>query len=146
MFDDEKIKVIETMPSGGDICLIWVKLIVLAGRTNDDGAVYLTKNLPYTPDMLARIFSKPVETIRMALDTFVKLEMVEIDKDSIIVLVNWEKYQNIEGMDRIRQLTADRVRKSREKRKLLGCNVTRSATVTEGNATDLDLDSDLDLD
>jgi predicted phage replisome organizer/uncharacterized phage protein (TIGR02220 family) len=146
MFDDEKIRVIESMPSGGDICLIWVKLIVLAGRTNDSGLIYLTKNLPYTDDMLAKIFGKPVETVRLALAAFVKLDMVEVTGNNVIVLVNWEKHQCIDGMDRIRELTRERVQKFREKQRQITGNVTGNAKVTPGNALDLDLDLDLDSD
>jgi predicted phage replisome organizer len=143
MFNDEKIKVIRSIPSGAEACLTWIHLIVLAGRTNDNGMIYLTKSLPYTDDMLAKIFDQPVETVRMALAAFLKLEMIEISKDNLIVLVNWEKYQNIDGMDRVRRLTAERVKRSREKQRLLG-SATCSATVTLGNAIDSDSDSDSD--
>lgn len=34
MFDDEKIKLIETMPEADTIIVIWVKLLALAGRSN----------------------------------------------------------------------------------------------------------------
>lgn len=142
MFDDEKIRVIQSMPSGNEMCLIWIKLIVLAGKTNDNGCIYLTKDIPYTEDMLAKICGHTSEVIKVALHTFQKLGMIEILENNKLLLVNWEKHQNIEGLERVRQLTAERVRKYREKKQLLldsECNVT----VTSGNA--IDLDSELEL-
>lgn len=140
MFDDEKIKVIESMPSGDSVCLIWIKLITLAGRVNDNGQIYLTRDIPYTDDMLATICGKTVEMMRMAFDAFKKLGMIDILDDNRIVLVNWEKYQNIAGMERVRELTKARTQKYRER--LIGSNVT----VTSRDAIDSDSDSDSDSD
>jgi hypothetical protein len=94
--------------------------------------------------MLAKIFGKPVELVRMAFEAFVSLDMVDMSENSIIALVNWDKYQNIDGMEKIRNSTRERVHRFREKQRLLTCNVTRNATVTPCNATDIELDSELD--
>jgi predicted phage replisome organizer len=145
MFDDEKIKVIRSMPSGSEICLLWINLIVLAGKTNDNGFIRLSKDLPYTDDMLSKICDQPVEIVRCALDAFLRLGMIERMDSRGIVMVNWDRYQNVDGMERVRLLTAERTRRSREKQKLLG-SVTRSATVTLCNAIDSDSDSDSDSD
>jgi predicted phage replisome organizer/uncharacterized phage protein (TIGR02220 family) len=137
MFDDEKIKAIRSMPSGNDICLIWIQLISLAGRVNDHGQIYLSEDVPYTEVTLSNSVGHPVGTVRLALQTFKKMGMVEMLPNDRIALVNWEKYQNIEGLDKVRQLTRERTRKYRE-RLLLECD----ATVTSRDGTDLDLDSD----
>lgn len=140
MFDDEKIRVIQSMPSGTEMCLIWIKLIVLAGKVNDNGCIYLTKDIPYTEDMFAKICGHPVEVIKLSLSTFQKLGMIDVMKDNTIALVNWEKHQNIEGLEKIRQLTRERVKRFREKQRLITGNVT----VTRCNALDLDTDTDTD--
>jgi predicted phage replisome organizer len=140
MFDDEKIRVIESMPSGDSVCLIWIKLITLAGRVNDNGQIYLTRDIPYTDDMLATICGKTVETMRMAFGAFKRLGMIDVLDDNRIVLVNWEKYQNIVGMERVRELTKARTQKYRER--IIGSNVT----VTSRDAIDSDSDSDVDID
>ena len=41
MFDDEKIRLIEAMPEADAIIIIWVRLLTLAGKTNDDGRIYI---------------------------------------------------------------------------------------------------------
>ena len=73
----------------------------------------------------------------MALGIFEQFGMVEII-DGIIALPNWEKHQNIDGMEKIKQQTRNRVARHREKQKnlALGGNVTCNVTVTESNATE----------
>ena len=143
IFDNKKIRIIESMPEGDSIIVIWFKLLMLAGNINDGGTVYFTKDIPYTEQMLATLFNRPLTTIQLALSTFEKFQMIEI-VDEIIKVSNWEKYQNIDGLEKIREQTRLRVSKYRE-RKQLECNVTRNVTVTQGNATDIDIDKDKDI-
>ena len=119
MFDDEKIKLIEKMPEGMSILLIWIKLLILAGKCNVSGYIYLAENIPYTDEMISTIFNMPLNIIRFALTTFVKFNMIEISEDQLIKIVNWEKHQNLEGLDRIREQTKLRVSRYRESHKLL---------------------------
>ena len=141
IFDNRKIKQIESMPEGDALVVIWLKLLILAGVINEGGCVYFTKDIPYTEELLATQFNRPINTIRLALQTFQQFGMIEIIND-IIMVSNWEKYQNIEGMEKIREQTRLRVAKHRAKQKLLNCNVT----VTQGNATDIDIEKDIEKD
>lgn len=118
MFDDEKIKFIETIPNADTILVIWMKLLTQAGKCNAGGYVMLTENIPYTDEMLANLFNRPLNTIRLALDTFRRLGMIEWDENGI-ELANWEKHQNIEVLDKIREQNRLRQAKHREQ-KLLG--------------------------
>jgi predicted phage replisome organizer len=119
MFEsNRKIKQIELMPEGDTILVIWLKLLLLAGNVNDGGDIYLTPEIPYTDEMLANELRRPLTTVRMALSIFEKFGMVEII-DDILHLSSWEKYQNIEGLDKIREQNRLRKQKQREKQKLL---------------------------
>lgn len=136
LFDNRKIKQIETLPDGDSIIVIWLKLMCLAGVVNDGGLVYFSREIPYTDDMLATEFRRPLQTVRLALQTFEQFGMIEIVND-IIMLPSWEKYQNADGMDKVREQTRRRVAAHRERQKLLAeSNVTDSVTVTESNATE----------
>lgn len=146
MFDNRKIKLIEVMPEGDAIIAIWFKLLCLAGTTNDSGTVYFTKDIPYTEEMLASIFSRPLTTVRLAIATFKNFEMIEV-VDDFIQISNWEKYQNLDGLDKIREQTRKRVALHRLKQKKLQsnetqCNVICNATVTQCNALDKEEDKD----
>ncbi|MDH6373577.1 putative phage replisome organizer [Paenibacillus sp. PastF-3] len=150
MFDDEKIKLIETMPEADTIIVIWVKLLALAGRSNMGGYIMLTETIPYTEDMLMSIMNRPLSTIRMALATFQRFGMFELSEDGAFFLTNWEKHQNVDGMDKVRIQTNARVKKHRESKKGLLLPETEkrfsNVTVTECNATDIEVDLELDKD
>ena len=99
MFDNRKIKQIETLPEGDAIIVIWVKLLCLAGNINDKGMIYLTSEIPYTEQMLSIQFNRPFPVIQLALRTFQNFKMIDII-DDILQISSWEKYQNVEGMEK----------------------------------------------
>lgn len=139
IFDNRKIKAIEQMPDGDAIVVIWLKILTLAGTVNDGGSVYFTRDIPYSDQLLAAQFSRPLPLIQLALSTFEKFGMIEI-VDDIIHVSNWEKYQNIEGMDKIREQNRLRKQRQREREKALTdkCHVT----VTGSHATEEDKEED----
>lgn len=141
IFDNRKIKLIEKMPEGDSIIVIWLKLLCIAGTVNDSGLVYLTREVPYTDEMLSAIFDRPLTTVRLALQTFERFDMIETVND-ILLLPSWEKYQNVDGLEKVRVQTRERVARHRETQKLLACNVTGNADVTGGNGTDKDIEQD----
>lgn len=118
MFEDEKIRLIEQMPEADTILIIWVKLLSQAGKTNANGYIYLAENIPYTEEMLATIFNRPLATVRMALQVFRQFGMIEIDENSFINISNWDKHQSLEGLDKIREQNRKRVARHREKKRL----------------------------
>jgi len=145
MFDDEKIRLIEQMPDADTILIIWVKLLTQAGKTNSSGYIFLSENIPYTDEMLATIFNRPLSTIRLALKTFEELGMVGIDDNSFISITNWEKHQNVEGLERIRKQNRIRKRRQREReRKKLESK--SHVTSRDGHAPEEDKEEDKEED
>ena len=147
IFDDEKICLIDALPDHDAILVIWFKILALAGKHNRNGLLMMSDKVHYTDEMLATIFRRPLNTVRMALGIFEQFGMIEII-DGIIALPNWEKHQNIDGMEKIKEQTRNRVARHREKQKnlALGSNVTCNVTVTESNAIEEDRDKELDKD
>lgn len=123
IFDDEKIKLIRKMPEGNSIILIWIQLLCMAGKTNDSGAVYMGQNMYYTDEMLATICDQPLNTIRLALETFRRFEMIEYSEEGLITIENWEKHQNTEGMERVKTGNAGRQRLYYWRKKLLSVGI-----------------------
>lgn len=147
MFDNRKIKLIEVMPEGDAIIAIWFKLLCLAGTTNDSGTVYFTKDIPYTEEMLASIFNRPLTTVRLAIATFKKFEMVEI-VDDFIQISNWEKYQNIDKLEQLKQQNRERQKRWYDKQKTLennNSNVNLTLGLTQPNALDKEEDKDKEV-
>ena len=153
IFDDEKMCLIDALPDHDAIIVIWIKLITLAGKLNRKGVLAISKNIVYTDEMLAQTFRRPLNTVRMALEVFENFGMVE-KIDGVIMLPNWEKHQNIDGMEKIKEQNRNRAARHRQKQKLLAQNnesnvinnVTDNVIVTHGNAIDKELDKELDKD
>jgi predicted phage replisome organizer len=133
MFDNRKVKYLRKLPDGNNIVLIWVMLLTMAGRCNAGGMIFLTENVPYTPKMLADELDFEENTVILAIQALENLNMIETKK-GFFTIAGWEEYQNIEGMDKIREQNRLRQAKFKRKQKLLaGSNVSGNVTVTQSN-------------
>lgn len=156
MFDDEKIKLIERMPEGDGILIVWVKLLAYAGKVNCSGYIMIAEDIPMNIEEMAIIFNRPLEKVRYAIQILQRYRMIEVDEDERICISNWEKHQNIDGMEKVRLQTAERNRKYRERKKQqalqapndasqeLACDV--SVTSRDGTDIDKELDKELEID
>ena len=134
IFDDEKIRVIESMPEGDAMIVIWFKILCVAGKSNHNGMLMLTDELAYTEDMLSSVFNRDPRMIHLALTTFQRMGMIEII-ENILFLPNWEKHQNAEQLEKIRTQSADRQRRFRDKKKNEALHsVTPALLLRDGNA------------
>lgn len=151
MFEDEKIDYIESMPEADTILMIWVRLLTMAGKCNMGGYVLLTEKIPYTDEMLAHKFKRQLNTVKFALQTFVKLDMIAFDEAGIRI-ANWNKHQNVQGLEKIRE--QNKIRKQRQrladKQQLAAGQdhpVTPShVTVTEESRSFSIIDKELEID
>lgn len=109
IFDDEKILMIESMPDADSIIVIWFKLLCLAGKQNNGGVIMLNDRIPYTSEMLATVFRRELNTVRLALELFQKYGMIEIVED-VITIPNWSKHQSLDALESKRE--RDRMRKA----------------------------------
>lgn len=145
LFDNRKIRQIESLPDGDTLIVIWLKLLTLAGQTNDGGCVYFTPDIPYTDQLLATQFNRPLPTIQLALRTFEQFHMITII-DDLIKVTNWERYQSVDKMTEIREYNRLAQQRSREKRRLLLDVNDKSMTGQPSQDTDIDIDIDKDID
>lgn len=116
IFDDEKILLIESMPGADATIAIWFKLLVLAGKQNNNGVFMMSNKLPYTEDMLATIFRRDVNTVKFALQLFEKFGMIEII-DNVITIPNWNKHQSLDAYERKKERDKVYQKQRREKQK-----------------------------
>jgi len=115
--EDEKIRLIDAMPNPDTTHYLWLRLLIQAGKTNDNGHIYLSEGLPYTDEMLATLFCRPLDSIKNALKILSSFQMIEIAPNNIIKIVNWDKHQNIEGMEKVRVQNRKRAENHREKKR-----------------------------
>lgn len=97
IFDDEKILLIESLPSADEIIVIWFKLLCLAGKNNNDGIFMMNDRIAYTDEMLATIFRRNVNTVKLALKTFEDFGMIET-LNGVISIPNWNKHQDLQKL------------------------------------------------
>lgn len=151
MFEDEKIRLIESLPEADTLLIIWIKLLSQAGKTNASGYIFLSENIPFTEEMLSTIFNRPIATVRLALQTFKQFGMIDVTDDQYICISNWEKHQNIDGLERVKQLNAERNKKYRERKKqqqlaLENKGEESDVCVTSRDDTDIEEDKEIDID
>lgn len=119
MFDKRKISKIRRLPEGDKILLFWVMLLATAGKCNAGGMIFITEKVPFTKEDLADEFDFELSTIELALQAFVKYDMISIFDDGFISITNWEEYQNVDRLSEIREYNRLAQQKSRAKKKLL---------------------------
>lgn len=141
MFSNRKIRYIRHLPEGNNIVLIWIMLLVLAGKCNSGGMIFLTENVPYTTETLSDELGFETATVTLALRVLEELGMIQ--GGGALCIANWEEYQNIDAMERVRE--QGRIRQkawydkhkkplpSGEKEKP---NVRSNAYLTQPNATE----------
>jgi predicted phage replisome organizer len=144
MFDNRKVKHLRKLPEGNNIVLIWVMLLTMAGRCNSGGMIFLTENIPYTPKMLADELDFEESTVIFALGALEQLDMIVTD-NGFFTIAGWEEYQNIEGMEKIREQNRLRKQRQRKNQKLLK-DVSRDSNVTVTGCHDIEVDKEKDKD
>ena len=153
IFDDEKILLIEGMPSADSMIVIWFKLLCFAGKQNNSGVIMLNDRIAYTDEMLATIFRRDVNTVRMALKVFEQFDMIRI-VDGVITIPNWGKHQNLDQLEKKKEYMRNYMREYREKQQLLTdgasdknpINETNCKTNSKANVSRLDKEEDKDTD
>ena len=117
MHDDTKLKIIDNMDERDSVHYMWIRLLALAGKTNCGGNLYINDNMPYTIKTLAIEFNRSIDEVKTAIKALKRLEMIEFTEDKAFKIKNWDKHQNVEGLERLRNLNSDRVAKHRAKKK-----------------------------
>ncbi|MGL4107014.1 phage replisome organizer N-terminal domain-containing protein [Clostridium sp. LP20] len=115
MYESEAMKLIDVMPERDTIHFIYSRLKIQAGRTNDGGYIYYKEEIPYSEEMLATIFNRPLNSIRLALKTLESLDLIEVTADNYIRIIDWEVEQNVQAMDKVKEKNRKRMAAYREK-------------------------------
>ena len=148
IFDDEKIAIIESLPEGDSIIVIWFKLLCLAGKTNNNGVFVINDKLAYTDEMLAIIFRRKVATVRLALKVFQEYGMVDI-VEGVITIPKWGKHQNLDSIEKKKEYQRSYMQNYREKQRQIACKTncnTNSKSNCNTNVSRTDIDKDIEED
>ena len=132
-YKDEDIRIIrKTMPDGDTITLMFVMLLALAGDRNQGGDV------PYTDEELAVLFDIQINTVRLGLRVMLEKGMID-NLDGIIHISNWDKYQSVDGMNKIREQNRRRKQEERNRKKALESSEAPALPASPGFAPEEEL-------
>lgn len=139
IFDDEKIKYIETLPNGDTTIVIWFRILCLAGKSNSGGLLMMTDKLAYTDEMLSSIFNRDIKVIQFSLNIFQSLGMIEVIENKIY-LSNWDKHQSLDKLEQKKAYDREYQKKKRDEN-LISYN--NRAIIVNNRSTDIELDIDI---
>lgn len=139
MFNDPKLKIINSMEEKDLINYVWMRTLLLAGRSNKDGSLFINDNIPYTMKTLAIEFDRTLDEIKLCFKILRKLEMIEFNEDKIFMVKNWAKHQNIEGLEKLKKQNCERVAKHRAKKRQLQENINdEELSIADNNKKEKD--------
>jgi predicted phage replisome organizer len=95
IYDDTKTKIIDQRPERDFIHYFFARSIILAGKSDSEGELYMAKDIPYTIETLAIEFCRDAELVKVALDVLIELKMIEVIEDNIYKVKSFAKHQNI---------------------------------------------------
>lgn len=108
MFDGMSFKKIKRAKIGGEsfrdkLTAVWFELMDLAGRCNHDGAFVDSCGIPFAGlDDIAIQIDRDEEELKLCMAFYLKENMVKIE-DDVYSLCSWGEYQNLDGMEKIRE-------------------------------------------
>ena len=141
MFDGNSFKKIKKAKIGGEsfrdkLTAVWFELLDFAGKSNAGGQLIESTEIPFASiEDIAILIDREPEELQLCMQYFVNNRMITVI-DDIYMLTNWEKYQNTDGLEKIKEQNRKRQAKFKQKQKLLLGNVTDNVTITQGNATE----------
>lgn len=93
-FERDEVKIIESMKNGKDYIIFYMKLLLKSVGT--EGKLKFRGVIPYTPEMLSSITNTDVDTVKVAIDMFAKLELMEVWDDGTLFM---SETQNMIGSE-----------------------------------------------
>lgn len=123
MFDGNSFKKIKHAKIGGisyrdKLTAVWFELMDLAGKSNANGCLIDNNEIPYQSlEDIAIMLDREEREIELCMQFFINEKMVEIIND-VYCLTNFTKYQNQQGLERIREQKRIAQAKWRERSRL----------------------------
>jgi len=111
-YKSDDIQLIRKLPEGDSVALMFVMLLAMAGDRNEGGYI------PYSEEDLAALLDFDLATVRMGLKAMESRQMIDFD-DGLFHVTNWDKYQSVDGMEKIKEQNRIRKANQRERQRAL---------------------------
>ena len=93
IFDNEKIKKLLRNRDGDSYFRAWIQLLILAGKSNNKGAVLLGENIPMSLEDLAKVMHKTLPKLTRIIPFLLK---IGVDIKMQMNLIKYEKMEEKE--------------------------------------------------
>lgn len=149
-FDGNSFKRIKRAKIGGvayrdKLTAVWFELLDLAGKSNTNGYLIDNNEIPYRSfEDIATMLDREEKEIELCMQFFINERMVEI-VDDVYCLTNFMRYQNQEGLQKIREQTRKRVSEYRKRKQIAQSNADCNVTVTLRNDIELEQEKEQEL-
>lgn len=138
MFDGNSFKKIKRAKIGGvsyrdKLTSVWFELLDLAGKSNANGFLIDNNEIPYhSYEDIAIMLDREEKEIELCMQFFINEKMIEII-DDVYCLSNFVRYQNQDGLEKIREQKRIAQAKWRERKKLglVGENVDKNISTVD---------------
>ncbi len=120
----------------------YIRLLLLAGRSNCDGGVFITDGMPHTAKTLAKQWFITESRIKSTLESLQQVRLIDI-VNGVIYISDWDDVQSADKLEEIRKQNCERQRKYREKRKQ---NVTLQRRYSNAVEEETEIEKDIDID
>jgi predicted phage replisome organizer len=140
IYDDTKTKIIDQRPERDFIHYFFARSIILAGKADCEGNLYMAKDIPYTIETLATEFNRDAILIKLALDLLIELKMIEVTEDNIYRVKSFVKHQNIKVKEKV-EINDKEEASVRESNKKTGINKKQINDSKIGKVEEKSIDS-----
>lgn len=156
-YESEAFKLIDAMPKRDAIHFVYVRLMILAAKTNKNGYIYFDVDTPYSEEMLSTIINRSIGIIRHSLKALIKVKLISIGSEGYIRINNWEKEQGssfiskvkseeeilIEEKEKTKEKNRKRMAEYRAKKKNVTTTSDDTVTATGNEGVDVTSNSDV---
>lgn len=149
MFDGNSFKRIKKAKIGGEsfrdkLTAVWFELMDFAGKCNAGGQLIESPEIPFSSiEDIAVLIDREPEELNLCMQYYISNNMISVI-DDIYMLTNWSKYQNEDGLEKIRE--QNRIRKQNQRERQKQALLTAShVTSRDSHATDIDIDIEKEI-
>ena len=148
MFDGNSFNRIKKAKIGGEsfrdkLTAVWFELMDFAGKCNAGGQLIESPEIPFSNiEDIAVLIDREPEELNLCMQYYISNNMISVI-DDIYMLTNWSKYQNEDGLEKIREQNRIRKQNQRERQKqafLMSSHVTSR----DSHATDIDIEKEIE--
>ena len=119
LFLDPRILYLMNLPNGDSYIVLWFFLKDMAGMVNDDGKIYVSETEPLTTQLIAKSLHRRQPFIENGLRALEQVDLIERDETGVIRILIWDELQSFHRDERRREQTNERVRRYRERQRLV---------------------------